>query len=137
VVVTNQAGIARGYYAEDTMHALHGWMQDQLAAHGAFIDAFYHCPYHPEASVEQFREDHFDRKPGPGMILRAFSDLHIDRDRSFLIGDKESDTEAARNAGIPGFLFAGGDIAAFLEKCLADLGGKGNRRHATQGDTSQ
>jgi D,D-heptose 1,7-bisphosphate phosphatase len=139
VVVTNQAGIARGYYAEDTMHALHGWMQDQFAARGAFIDAFYHCPYHPEASVAEFRQDHSDRKPGPGMILRSFSDLHIDREASFLIGDKESDTEAARNAGIPGFLFPGGDISTFLEKCLAELGRTGNcdRRRAAQGDISQ
>jgi D-glycero-D-manno-heptose 1,7-bisphosphate phosphatase len=55
------------------------------------------------------------------MILRAFSDLHIDRNRSFLIGDKESDIEAAHRAGIPGFLFSGGNLAAFLNKCLAQI----------------
>jgi D-glycero-D-manno-heptose 1,7-bisphosphate phosphatase len=118
VVVTNQAGVAHGYYGEDSVHALHGWMSDQLAAHGAFVDAFYHSPYHPEARVEQFRRTHVDRKPGPGMILRALSDLDIDKDRSFLIGDKESDILAAQSAGIPGHLFTGGNLNEFLDRCL-------------------
>src|SRR5262249_32306858 len=86
------------------------------------VDAFYHCPYHPEGRVEQFRRSHIDRKPGPGMILRAFSDLSIDRDGSFLIGDKESDIAAARAAGIPGFLFGGGDLLELVERCLAERG---------------
>jgi D,D-heptose 1,7-bisphosphate phosphatase len=119
VVATNQAGIARGYYGEEHMHELHMWLQDRLAADGAFIDAFYHCPYHPGASVEAFRASHIDRKPSPGMILRALSDLDIDRKRSFLIGDKESDVEAARHAGIPGFLFGGGNLTEFVNECLA------------------
>jgi D-glycero-D-manno-heptose 1,7-bisphosphate phosphatase len=114
VVVTNQAGVAHGYYGEDSVHALHTWMNDQLAAHGAFVDAFYHSPYHPEARVEKFRRTHVDRKPGPGMILRALSDLNIDKNRSFLIGDKESDIAAAHSAGIPGFLFTGGNLDEFF-----------------------
>ena len=118
VVVTNQAGVAHGYYGEDSVHALHAWMSDQLAAHGAFVDAFYHSPYHPEARVEKFRRTHVDRKPGSGMILRALSDLDIDKDRSFLIGDKESDILAAQSAGIPGHLFIGGNLNEFLDKCL-------------------
>ena len=116
VVVTNQAGVAHGYYDEDTVQALHVWMQDQLAAKGAFIDAFYYCPYHSEARVEKFRRQHTDRKPEPGMILRALSDLNVDRQRSFLVGDKQIDVEAARRAGIRGFLFTGGNLAAFLGK---------------------
>jgi D,D-heptose 1,7-bisphosphate phosphatase len=107
VVVTNQAGVAHGYYGEDNVHSLHAWMSDQLAAYGAFVDSFYHCPYHPQARIERFRRTHADRKPGPGMILRALSELDIDKNRSFLIGDKESDIVAARGAGIPGFLFGG------------------------------
>jgi D-glycero-D-manno-heptose 1,7-bisphosphate phosphatase len=118
VVVTNQAGVAHGYYGEDSVHALHAWMNDQLAAHGAFVDAFYHSPYHPEARVEKFRRTHVDRKPGPGMILRALSDLDIDKSRSFLIGDKESDIAAAHAAGLPGFLFTGGNLNEFLDQCL-------------------
>jgi len=90
-------------------------MQRQLAIKGAFIDAFYYCPYHPQARIEKYRGSHFDRKPNPGMILQAFSDLPIRKDRSFLIGDKESDIETARSAGIPGHLFQSGNLASFLD----------------------
>jgi D-glycero-D-manno-heptose 1,7-bisphosphate phosphatase len=121
VIVTNQAGIGHGYYDEDSVHALHAWMQDELAAKGAFIDAFYHCPYHPEARVEKFRQKHIDRKPQPGMIFRAFSDLRIARERSFLVGDKQSDVEAARRAGIRGLLFPGGNLADFLAKNVVEF----------------
>jgi len=121
IVVTNQAGVAHGYYGEENIIALHDWMQQELAAKGAFVDAFYYCPYHPDARVEKFRGDHFDRKPNPGMILRAFSEMQIDKDHSFLIGDKDSDIECAFRAGIKGFLFLGGNLAAFLEDCLGSL----------------
>ena len=118
VVVTNQAGVAHGHYEEEAVHALHAWMRDELAKYGAFIDVFYHCPYHPEGKVERFRLSHIDRKPGPGMILRALTDLEIDKDRSFLIGDKQTDIAAAEAAGIPGFLFSSGNLADFVEECL-------------------
>jgi D,D-heptose 1,7-bisphosphate phosphatase len=121
IVVTNQAGIAHGYFREEDVHKLHEWMQDELAVQGAYIDAFYHCPYHPDARVDRYRASHVDRKPGPGMILRAANDLPIDLSRSFLIGDKESDLEAARRAGLRGFLFDGGDLASFVGDCLAKL----------------
>jgi D-glycero-D-manno-heptose 1,7-bisphosphate phosphatase len=114
VVVTNQAGVGHGYYKEDDILALHSWMQDQLALRGAFIDAFYYCMHHPTARIEKYRGHHVNRKPNPGMILQAFSDLNIRRDQSFLIGDKESDIAAAANAGIPGYLFAGGNLNTFL-----------------------
>jgi D-glycero-D-manno-heptose 1,7-bisphosphate phosphatase len=118
VVVTNQAGIAHGYYGKKEVVVLHDWMQEQLAAEGAFIDAFYFCPYHPNARVERFRSDHADRKPNPGMIFRALADMQIDKDRSFLIGDKESDIKCAENAGIDGFLFTGGSLSAFVDDCV-------------------
>jgi D,D-heptose 1,7-bisphosphate phosphatase len=117
VVVTNQAGVAHGHYEEEAVHLLHAWMRDALAAHGAYIDAFYHCPYHPDGKVERFRLAHIDRKPGPGMILRALAEFEIDKDNSFLIGDKQSDIAAAEAAGIPGFLFAGGNLAEFVDDC--------------------
>jgi D-glycero-D-manno-heptose 1,7-bisphosphate phosphatase len=122
VVVTNQSGIGRGYYTEDNMHAVDDWMQDCLAANGAFIDAFYHCSCHHEAKLEKFRRHDDSRKPGPGMILQACSELGIDKDRTFLIGDKDSDIAAAHAAGIPGFLFSGGDLDKFLDACLKELG---------------
>lgn len=121
VVVTNQAGVAHGYYGEEDIIALHDWMQEELAAKGAFIDAFYYCPYHPNARVEKFRGSHIDRKPNTGMILRALSDMRIDKHHSFLIGDKDSDIKCARSAGIRGFLFTSGSLAVFLDDCLGSL----------------
>lgn len=116
VVVTNQSGIGRGYYEEADMHALHAQMQDELKAIGAHIDAFYFAPQHPKAKVERYlHPDPPDRKPNPGMILRALADLPIDREASILVGDKPSDLEAAERAGVRAALFKGGDLRAFLE----------------------
>jgi D-glycero-D-manno-heptose 1,7-bisphosphate phosphatase len=121
IVVSNQAGVGHGYYGEDDIVALHWWMQDQLALKGAFIDAFYYCLHHPDARIEKYRGYHVNRKPSPGMILQALSDLTIRKDRSFLIGDKEIDIEAAGNAGIPGYLFPGGNLDTFLNRLLPPI----------------
>jgi D-glycero-D-manno-heptose 1,7-bisphosphate phosphatase len=118
VVVTNQSGVARGYFTEADMDAFHAHLVAALARDGARLDAIYSCPYHPEGIVERYRADHPDRKPGPGMILRAIADLDIDTDRSFLIGDRSSDIEAARRAGIPGHLFGTDDLAVFVDRIL-------------------
>lgn len=115
VVVTNQSGVARGLYDLAAVDALHARMQADLAAEGGHIDAFYICPYHDEARVEAFRHpDHPDRKPNPGMIVRAIADWRIDPARALMVGDKPSDVEAARRAGVAGVLFEGGDLAEFL-----------------------
>lgn len=118
-VVTNQSGIARNYYTEDDMHALHDWMQARLAEHGAHIDRVYYCPFHEEGENPRYRKDSFDRKPKPGMLLRAMSDFSVKREASFLIGDKEADIEAARAAGVHGVLFSGGNLATFARWTLA------------------
>ena len=121
-VVTNQSGIARGYYTEDDMHALHAHMASELdAAAGARIDRVYFCPYHAEGEVARYRKDSIDRKPRPGMLLQAMADFPVHREHSFLIGDKDSDLEAARAAGVAGFLFRGGNLAHFAEWVLADF----------------
>nr|WP_321360560.1 HAD-IIIA family hydrolase [uncultured Hyphomonas sp.] len=115
IVVTNQAGVARGYYEEEAIGVFHAGMQAQLAEAGAFVDAFYHCPFHADGTVPAYTvEDHPDRKPNPGMILRALSDWQVNRNASFLIGDKPSDMEAARRAGLPGHLYKGGDLRALV-----------------------
>jgi D-glycero-D-manno-heptose 1,7-bisphosphate phosphatase len=115
IVVTNQSGVGRGYYTEADMHALHARMGQELAAAGGHIDAFYFAPHHPEAPVESYRHpDPPDRKPNPGMILRALADWPIDAERSVLVGDKRSDMEAAARAGIRSLLFQGGDLREFL-----------------------
>jgi D-glycero-D-manno-heptose 1,7-bisphosphate phosphatase len=114
IVVTNQSGVARGYYDEAAVHRLHGWMNNELEKIGAHIDAFYHCPYHPEGTIEPYRRHSEDRKPSPGMLLRAKRDWPIDWQRSFLIGDKNTDIQAAAAAGVPGHLFRGGDLCEFI-----------------------
>jgi D-glycero-D-manno-heptose 1,7-bisphosphate phosphatase len=119
VVVTNQAGVARGFYEEADIHIFHAGMQEQLADVGGFVDAFYHCPFHVDGKVEAYTvDDHPDRKPNPGMILRALRDWQVDRDASFLIGDKESDMEAARRAGLPGHFYKGGDLRELVSSII-------------------
>jgi D-glycero-D-manno-heptose 1,7-bisphosphate phosphatase len=116
IVVTNQSGVGRGFYSEDDMHALHARMAEDLARAGGRIDAFYYAPQHPDAPLESYRHpDPPDRKPNPGMILRALAEWPIDREASLLIGDKPSDLEAALRAGVRGVLFEGGDLEAFLK----------------------
>lgn len=100
VVVTNQAGIARGYYSEADFHAYMDWMRQQFAAHGARIDAVYYCPHHPTAGHGAYARTCDCRKPAPGMILAAQRELGLDLSRSVLVGDKPSDIEAGRRAGV-------------------------------------
>jgi D,D-heptose 1,7-bisphosphate phosphatase len=120
-VVTNQAGIARGYYTERHASAFHARMQEELAEAGAHIDGFYTCPFHEDATVADYRHaDHPDRKPNPGMIQRAMHEWPVCRDGSFLIGDRDTDLEAATRAGIPGHLFSGGDLRATVQAALEE-----------------
>jgi D-glycero-D-manno-heptose 1,7-bisphosphate phosphatase len=121
IVITNQSGIGRGYYDEAAMEAVHAEIRARLAGEGAAIDAFYSCPFHPEAEIERYRHpDHPDRKPNPGLLLRAMRDFPIDCARSFMIGDKDSDMEAARRAGVRGHRFSGGDLDGFVAAILKE-----------------
>lgn len=99
-VVTNQAGIARGYYTEETFFQLTNWMLSEFAAAGAPIDRVYFSPFHPTAGIGQYLKDDFSRKPSPGMIFQAQSDFDIDLSISMLIGDKKSDIQAGVAAGV-------------------------------------
>jgi len=101
VVVTNQAGIARGYYEEEEVHALHEHVDRLLEVQNAKIDAYYICPHHPDYSDDQ---DCTCRKPESGMLLLAKKELNIDLSKSWLIGDKLSDVEAAKNIGVRAIL---------------------------------
>jgi D-glycero-D-manno-heptose 1,7-bisphosphate phosphatase len=108
VVVTNQAGIGRGMYTQAQFDTLMDWMREQFIAQGAPLTGVYCCPYHPEHGLGDYRRDHEDRKPGPGMILRAARDLDIDLTQSILVGDRYTDIEAAHAAGVPqAFLVSG------------------------------
>lgn len=115
VVATNQSGVARGFFDLAAVSRFHQAMQADLALEGGRIDAFYVCPFHPDATVEAFRRtDHPDRKPNPGMIRRALADFEIAPECALVIGDKASDLKAARAAGVRGVLFGGGDLRAFV-----------------------
>jgi len=118
-VVTNQAGVAKGHYEEEAVGALHRWMAQELALSGASIDDWRYCPFHPEGRVAAYAAAHHWRKPEPGMILDLIARWPVERRGSFLIGDKPSDIEAAKAAGIPGYLFEGGDLFAFAREKLA------------------
>jgi D-glycero-D-manno-heptose 1,7-bisphosphate phosphatase len=99
VVVTNQSGVARGYYGESEVERIHRHMDDLLAAQGTSVDGYYFCPHHPENGVGGYRKDCDCRKPLPGMLMKAATDLHIDLSASWMVGDKLADIEAGLKAG--------------------------------------
>lgn len=99
IVVTNQAGVAQGYYDEAFVRRTHERIDAQLKAGGARIDAYYYCPHHPNAKVEAYRQACECRKPMPGMIRQAAADLDVDAGRSFVVGDRWGDVQFAHAAG--------------------------------------
>lgn len=113
-VVTNQSGIARGYYDEEAVRTFHAEMQRQLLAFGAHIDAFVFCPHHPEGTVASYSRPCDCRKPTPGMIKQLLCAWPVCREESILIGDRPSDLAAAEGAGIAGRLYESGDLRQFL-----------------------
>lgn len=125
VIVTNQAGIARGYYSEADFEALTLWMREELRAQGVELDAVYHCPYHPEHGVGDYKREHEDRKPGPGMLLRAQREFGVLLADSVMVGDRCSDIAAANRGGLrQAFLLAGTEETACPGEYLqaAELG---------------
>jgi D,D-heptose 1,7-bisphosphate phosphatase len=120
-VVTNQAGVARGYFSEKDVQDLHRWMREKLRSKNAHIDDIRYCPFHPEGSVDEYRRSSDWRKPGPGMILDLIASWPIEIERSFLIGDKDIDLEAARRAGVAGYQYRGGDLISYVDACVAAI----------------
>lgn len=111
VVVTNQSGIARGLYTVADFEKLMTWMRSEFAQEEVELDAVYFCPYHPEHGLGEYRREHQDRKPGPGMLLRAGRELGVELRASIMVGDRCSDVGAANAAGLrEAFLLAGTEI---------------------------
>lgn len=118
VIVTNQAGIAKGLYSEEEFVELMRWFVSVLARDGALIDAVYYCPHHPTDGHPPYLVDCPCRKPKPGMLLRALEDAQATPAHSLMIGDKQTDMHAAQAAGVPGYLFSGGDLGEFVRRVV-------------------
>ena len=120
VIVTNQSGVARGMLDVETMHGFNALLVERLGEAGARIDAVYACPFHADAVDARYRHpDHPDRKPNPGMLLKAITEHDLDPARSLMIGDQPSDMEAARRAGVAGYRFEGGDLDHLVAAALS------------------
>ena len=115
VVVTNQAAIGRGIITEDFVGETHAMLDRRLAAGGAGVDAYYFCPHHPEAPIERYRLACRCRKPAPGMLEKAASDLGVDLSRSWMVGDRWLDVKAGRAAGARSILVRTGHAASLAE----------------------
>ena len=104
VIVTNQSGVARGYFPESLINKIHNKLEEILKQNGAYIDAIYYCPHHPNGLIEKYKIECDCRKPKPGMLFRASKDLDINLKQSFTIGDKISDINLAFRVGAKGIL---------------------------------
>lgn len=100
IVVSNQAGVARGYYQEADVRMLHSYINDQLKRFGTSIDAFYFCPHHPDAGIGKYKKICNCRKPQVGMLEQACREFHVDRRNSWMIGDNRGDIEAGKRFGL-------------------------------------
>jgi D-glycero-D-manno-heptose 1,7-bisphosphate phosphatase len=122
IMVTNQAGIARGYYTQAAMELLHAHLNAELAKRGVTFDAIYFCPHHPQGTVADLAIECNCRKPAPGMLLQAAKDFNLDLAASVLIGDKLSDVMAGKRAGIGRTVIVeSGHVVDAMARSEADL----------------
>ena len=117
-IVTNQSGVARGAYDETAVQDLLAWIGDEARRAGGTIDDVRYCPYHPDATVEAYRQAHPWRKPLPGMLLDLIEKWALDPARAVMVGDQDTDMQAADAAGVAGHLFRGGNLLHFLKPIL-------------------
>ncbi|MBV9249690.1 MAG: HAD family hydrolase [Acetobacteraceae bacterium] len=119
-VVTNQSGVARGYYDEAAVQQLLAWMADEARRAGGTIDDWRYCAYHPEGSVAAYCQVSDWRKPAPGMLLDVIHAWELDPARCIMVGDQASDMAAALAAGVQGHLFPGGNLLEFIQPLISD-----------------
>lgn len=121
IIITNQSGIARGYYSEDDYNILNNWMLENLRSQGIIISAVYYCPHHPEATIHKYRKDCSCRKPKTGLFVRAIKDYDLDLNNCFTIGDKIRDCSICENSNCHGFLIGDNE-----KKCIINEVKTGN-----------
>ena len=119
VVVTNQSGVARGYYTEEDVRRFHAWMAGEFAKAGAVLARFYYCPHLKDGVVPAYAIDCACRKPKPGMVLAALRDFGARPEDCFLVGDSPRDVAAAEGAGVEGYLYGGGSLLDFVRSLVA------------------
>ena len=113
IIISNQSGVSRGYFSKQDVHNLHKWINLQLSEHNVKIDDFFFATEHPNTETSKTR-----RKPSPRMIEEAIKKYNLNRADCFMVGDKDIDVLAAKNANIRGFLFEGGDLSYKIKKIL-------------------
>jgi D-glycero-D-manno-heptose 1,7-bisphosphate phosphatase len=117
IVISNQSGVARGLVTEEQLAAIHAELRQQLSASGASVDAIYYCPHHPEIGEGPYRSDCDCRKPKPGMLVRAAREFGIELQRSYVVGDRMIDLQAAQSVGATAILVRTGYGEQELELC--------------------
>ena len=116
VVVSNQSGVARGFFTIKDVKKLHTYIQKELKKNDAKIDAFYFCPFHKDGVIKRYKKNSVLRKPNIGMFLLAKKKWNIDQKSSFMIGDQKTDIEFAKKAKIKGYLFNQKNLYHFIKK---------------------
>lgn len=122
VIVTNQSGIARGYFSIKDVYRLHRYFKDELLKYGTTVDKIYICPYHKDGIIKKYKKISTLRKPSIGMFLKANKVWKVDRQKSFMIGDQITDMEFAKRAKIKGYLYNQNNLYKFIkEKILKEI----------------
>ena len=118
ILVTNQSGVARGYYPEADIRHVYDWMNEQLSAVGAHLDALYYCPHHPAGTVPEYTKVCTCRKPSPQLVNDACCKYQIDKQQSYFVGDTNTDMQCAANAGITGIRYQGGSLLQSIKSSI-------------------
>ena len=116
IIVTNQSGIARGYFSIKDVYKLHAYIKIELKKVGTFVDRIYFCPYHKDGIIKKYKKKSNLRKPGTGMFLKAKKIWNIDKKNSFMIGDQITDMQFAKKAGLNGYFFDQDNLYNFIKK---------------------
>ena len=122
IVITNQAGIGKGFYSDEEFKKLNKWMLNIFQEKNCYIHDVFYCPYHPTEGKGKYLKESFDRKPSPGMLIKAEKKFNIDLNKSILVGDKHSDIEAGKLAGVKKLYLIGNKISFKEAKIIKNLG---------------